>query len=282
MSLKLYTPDLREVRLDMSTFPGGEPHVNSCELPKYTKRVLVDARVRCFNDFGELIVLTEYLKENGSKVDLFLPYMPGARQDRGNPLTAFIYANLINEQKYRTVTIVDPHSHVAPALLKRPHILNIDDTGVLDFLDAGRYDALICPDAGAAQRVERVAKYSGLPIHYARKHRDKRGVSIEFEGELPQGKYCVIDDILDGGATFVALKKEFDTLTDGTLDLWATHTIQDRGRFAVLHAGYQRLGTTDSFYEAREGSPCLKLWEAEPQPNVIVYPLFERMLNCAK
>ena len=68
-------------------------------------------------------------------INLFLPYFPGARQDRvmvaGESLTVKVYANLINDLKLNKVTIFDPHSDVTPALLEK-----VGNPGTLDSIFA--------------------------------------------------------------------------------------------------------------------------------------------------
>jgi ribose-phosphate pyrophosphokinase len=285
MSLKLYrathlaAAGYEEIPFSLTTFPGGEPHINSCDAVMYEGNLLIDARVRSFNDLGELLVLIHWLHKNGNTTHIYLPYFPAARQDRGNPLTVAIYVDILQDAGYETITIVDPHSDVVSALLNTPHILSIVNTGVREFLGDFTYRGLICPDAGAEKRVNAVAKATGLPVYHARKLRDpSTGEIIDVTCEsLPPGRYCVVDDILDGGATFTKLIPAMTKVDIAewwgekyTFDLWATHTIQEKGIAAVLSIGYQRIGTTDSFIKRASDE------------QVKIYSLFERMLDNAK
>lgn len=275
MSVRIYNEN-GEVKYKHSTFPGGEPFVQ-LPLDLQAETIILDARIRSFNDLGQLLAVVGALRLSSDVADnihLFLPYFPGARQDRlepGRDLTVDLYAGILNEEDFASITIVDPHSDVAAALLSpHPHILPIEHTGVYEFMQGQKYDGIIVPDAGARKRAERVAALDHrLKIHQCFKQRlgqDKMKMDTPF---IPPGKYLVVDDILDGGMTFKLL---FEGITEGheedySIDLWATHTIQERGIFACIYAGYKRIGTTDSFIETTRSS------------NVVVYPLFERMEN---
>ena len=195
------------------TFPGGEPHV---QLNAWSGTVYLDARIRSFNDLGELLVVTDALRRKGcDEIHLHLPYFPGARQDKcqpGEALTVKVYAGLINAQGYASVRILDPHSPVTPALLDRC-VVESPTYHAWKFI-APRPTGLICPDAGAQHRVEQVADSTTphLPVLHARKVRDqKTGVILSYQLDAvpASGRWVVVDDICDGGATFKLLGQAF-------------------------------------------------------------------------
>lgn len=238
-------------------FSGGEPHV---ELSKEAlvalqrgETVLIDARVGSMHDFGILLALTSAIKHYREDITLFLPYFPGARQDRredGFPFTAKIYADIINAQKYNAVYIMDPHSSVTPALLDFcgviPHHVVVEE-----FIKGKDIAGIICPDAGAEKRTFELAQRLNLrTIAYARKHRDPRTgnlSSFSLDPLLLETNYLVADDICDGGGTFLGLAEEFrkDNLARD-LHLWVTHGIFSKGT-KDLFKHYKSIGCTDSF-----------------------------------
>lgn len=240
------------------TFPGGEPHVT---VTHDGTVALIDARVRSFNDLGEVLLLTDALKRGGCSVALRLPYFPGARQDRslpGEALTVKVYADIVNAQGYTSVEILDPHSPVTTALIDRVRSLS-PLSAIKAFATQHGITHLISPDSGAEKRVWDVAVALGLPVVRASKHRDqKTGRLSGFSIEQPPGPGCylIVDDICDGGGTFIGLAEEFRGKTNagwwGTegpaLYLWVTHGIFSKGT-AVLLEHFKAIGTTDSFYE---------------------------------
>jgi ribose-phosphate pyrophosphokinase len=238
-------------------FPGGEPHV---KVLRDERPALIDARVRSFNDLGELLVLTDALRREGGPIRLRLPYFPGARQDRalrGEALTVKVYADIINAQGYDRVEILDPHSPVVVALIDRVRVLS-PLPAIKTFVAQHGITHLISPDAGAEKRVWDVATILGLPVIHGSKHRDmETGKLSGFGLERPPGpgRYLIVDDICDGGGTFIGLAETFKQqasagwgLVQPSLFLWVTHGIFSRG-IEVLLEHFEAIGTTDSFYE---------------------------------
>lgn len=243
-------------------FSGGEPHVE-IENPHVLQgaEVLLDARVGSMNDLGMLLALTDAVKRlRPVRVNLLLPYFPGARQDReerGYALTAKIYADLINAQGYESVFILDPHSPVSPALIERCLVLPHTPL-IRQFVPVARIESqdtlvgLICPDAGAERRTLELAKELRCStVVFARKKRDPRtgalsGFSLD---PLPEeGAYLIADDLCDGGGTFVGLAEKFreDPKGTGSLHLWTTHGIFSKG-LDVLAKHFKTIGCSDSF-----------------------------------
>ena len=121
-----------------------------------------------------LIYLTKHLRRLGwEMIDLVMPYIPNARQDRvKNPEDIFTlkyFSEIINSLNFRTVNVLDPHSTVSEALINNIHIYSakpwIDN--VLQKLDVGFVDVynpmtlittreysltMFYPDEGAMKR----------------------------------------------------------------------------------------------------------------------------------
>jgi ribose-phosphate pyrophosphokinase len=247
-------------------FSGGEPHI-VIEFPGIIRgsRCAIEARVGSPQDFMMLLALTDATKRcNPGRLDLEIPYFPGARQDReekGYALTSKMYAELINAQRYHTVSILDPHSPVTPALLDRVVIKNHIPL-VKTFIEDEQLAGIICPDAGAERRTLELAKEIGCDnVVFARKKRDPRtgslsGFSLD---SLPvEGTYLVADDLCDGGGTFMGLAGEYlkDPKGTGSLLLWVTHGIFSKG-LDGLSKSFARIGCSDSFPSKTKEHPQL-------------------------
>jgi ribose-phosphate pyrophosphokinase len=238
--------------VEVLTFPGGEPHANFVHGYAEEGIFRIDLRGGSFAALGEALVVSDALRRDGAIwVELWCPYLPGARQDRGAPLTAKVYANVINAARFTKVTCVDPHSMVMPALLDHLSIIDIDDVFPAAMVSVPLQSArpvIICPDAGAAKRSEAIAGLYGLDVKYARKHRDPAtgnlsGFSCE---EIPDGATAiVVDDICDGGGTFVGLAQSLNRDKE-FMRLWTTHGIYSKG-LDELSKYYSMIGGTDSF-----------------------------------
>jgi len=178
-----------------------------------------------------------------------MPYIPYARQDRvcneGESLSIVVFAQLINSCGFSEVRVVDPHSDVAPALLKNATIT--ESCGLLK-KDLSSY-YVVAPDAGAYKKAYKWAqKRNALGVITANKVRDVktgRVVSVTVDKDVAGLNLLVVDDLVDGGATFKELAK---CLTAAhKVDLWVTHGIFSKG-IKELTDTYNHIYTTNSFH----------------------------------
>jgi ribose-phosphate pyrophosphokinase len=184
------------------------------------------------NELLQALFLVDGLEARGKIVPEFqIPFIPGGRQDRKNPEGDFLItlrsvADLINAYAFDRVVTSDPHSEATLEMIE-----NIWVNTEIDFhgLFAGDYAGIIAPDKGSVDRATRVAYALSIPVYFAGKTRDvETGRLSGFTfPEVPGGRYLVVDDICDGGGTFVGLAKEapFDVV----LDLYVTHGLFTKG-----------------------------------------------------
>lgn len=192
--------------------------------------------------------------------ELILPFIPGARQDRLNTsgdmlFTAKSVARMINDRTIPKVTVLDPHSEVSSGLIDRCHIVTAADC---INPPAGKYAAVISPDAGAEKRAGLVAKKLGVPLIHAWKTRSVTDGSITGFGHevigVPHGsKVLVVDDICDGGRTFTGLAETIRNHDGDDLDLhlYVTHGIFSQGT-TELRKHYSHIYCTDSIPDDRD------------------------------
>ena len=249
------------VELKVLKFPGGECHV-TVETGVAADRLELKAHLPHAEAAMTLLMTTDALRRAypGTPIDLHLPYVPYARQDRvanpGESLSAKVFCDLINAQQYRRVLIQDPHSDVTAALLDR---VVIDDPlpalrRALERIRARCANvALVAPDAGARKRVLKLAAQLELPVVFADKIRDTRTGAItgtDIQGELPDCALLVVDDICDGGRTFTELAQAVHDKRGAAgrhpLYLYVTHGIFSKGLDALL-SGYAAVFTRNNW-----------------------------------
>ncbi|MEO9385144.1 phosphoribosyltransferase family protein [Chromobacterium phragmitis] len=232
--------------LDFFTFPGGEIHATA-ETGAPASSLSLCAHLRDAGSIISLLLATDALRRAypGIPLELCLPYVPYVRQDRvanpGEALSAKVFCNLINQQGYSRVRIQDPHSDVVAALLER---VEVEDPlpALRRALEAIGPATLVAPDAGARKRVLKLAQLLGCPAVCADKVRDTvtgKISGIELHGELPDSPLLVVDDICDGGGTFVGLAEAIAARRaasgqTGPLYLYVTHGIFSRGLDRLL------------------------------------------------
>ena len=239
------------------TFPAGEPHLKVVNNNR-DKGPLTEVASLTGCDAADLVMLAMWAdacRQRGSRTVVSMPYLPGARADRGLPFGAAVYARLINTMELDRVVCFDPHSPVMPSLIN--NLVIVDSVALVRHEVVGhadsdsraqRYDGIIAPDAGAVDRAQRVADAAHLPLYRALKHRNPdTGKLSGFSCEpLPStGRFLVVDDICDGGGTFVGLA-ESTGLPRERLGLWVSHGVFS-GRAPRLSEHFSEIWTTDSY-----------------------------------
>lgn len=238
-------------------FPAGEAHVKVTTDVKNSGPLTQIARINSAdgNDLFELAMWADAVFRREEKSIVLMPYLPGARADHHDfvPFGAEVYAAFINELRVNQVICFDPHSPVMPSMLR--NVTVIDSTrlirehvvGKADKEAPQRYQGIIAPDKGAVDRASKVAEACHIPLFRAEKKRDPdtgklSGFTCE---ELPsEGKFLVVDDICDGGGTFMGLATATG-LPMERLGLYVSHGVFS-GSAVNLFAYYNNIYTTDS------------------------------------
>lgn len=224
-------------------FPGGEPHVK-CPLLK--ESTLLFLKLRDWGDVGIAACLIDALKrrKSGPQVISFIPYFPGARQDRITnldlgkyPLTAHIIANILGTSS--TTVTFDSHSSVLHQFM---NIISIYPES-LSIEIKKDVVGIIAPDAGATDRAEwfRDRFYPNTElIQYYKKRDAHTGVLSIDKDKMPiipkKGRYIIVDDICDGGGTFNLLAEQFFACPISVycnLELFVSHGIFSKGLKAI-------------------------------------------------
>ncbi|KRD62651.1 phosphoribosylpyrophosphate synthetase [Flavobacterium sp. Root935] len=243
-----------EIKFQSFTFSGGEPHIKINPDFDRNQKITITHRLNSFNDLGLLCITVDALRRMDVKIiDLFIPYFPAARQDRvmipGEPLSVKVYADIINALQLNKVFVFDAHSEVTPALLSNSTVIP-NYTFIKEVLNRiGENVKLISPDGGALKKIYKVSEFlGGAEVVECSKSRDVKTGRLSgfkvYEDDL-QGIDClIVDDICDGGGTFVGLAEELKNKNAGKLYLAVSHGIFNKG-FEVLNC-FDAIFTTNS------------------------------------
>lgn len=235
-------------------FSGGEVDVQIGGV--VTIEVTITTRINTSNDLMELLLATDALRTMGAeKIHVFIPYLPYARQDRvmesGEAFSLRVFADIVNAQNYASVTIYDAHSDVGPALIRKS--INLTNHSFVAKVLAGKSDyVVVSPDAGAFKKVYKVCEaigYSATPI-VCNKVRAQGGsiTKIVVSVDDLEGKdVFIVDDICDGGRTFIALASALREKNAGSVNLIVSHGIFSYGEEPLREGGVDHVYTTDSF-----------------------------------
>jgi ribose-phosphate pyrophosphokinase len=266
LKLNLIRPQASDITYKMLIFPDGQPHIvlNLDGIDGKDKACLVSTRVANPTDLFTVLMAKDVLEAHGfERIDLTISYLMAARMDRqmteNEPFSLRIVAAMLNQAGFRRVSIFDPHSDVSTALILRSKAISNEafvGKCLEHFYQNKERDdyALISPDAGALKKIYKVAQFVQAPsVIECSKMRDvKTGQLSGFNTQVVdfQGKTCfIIDDICDGGGTFVGLAALLKSRNAGKIVLVVSHGIFSKGfDLANIDAIY----TTDSFRDFGE------------------------------
>jgi ribose-phosphate pyrophosphokinase len=244
----------QEIKFQSFTFSGGEPHIKINPDFDTTQKVTITHRLNSFNDLGLLCITVDALRRMDVKIiDLFIPYFPAARQDRvmikGESLSVKVYADIINTLQLNKVYVFDAHSEVTPALVNNCEVIP-NHTFIQEVLKIiGENVKLISPDGGALKKIYKVSEFlGGVDVVECSKSRDVKTGKLSgfkvYEDDLNGTDCLIVDDICDGGGTFIGLAEELKKKNAGKLYLAVSHGIFNKG-FEVLNC-FDGIFTTNS------------------------------------
>lgn len=278
--LDLVNPEKSQIKYKISQFPDGQQTVDLTDwkdLLRYEDAVKINSRLNTFKDLELIICATAAVRniKPTREIALYVPYFIGARSDRkfldgGVNYLKQVICPIINSLNFVTVVVLDPHSDVLEACLNNYEKVN-NHTLVkysLSKIDNknGAQDriCLVSPDAGAYKKIFDVAKKFGIEnIITATKVRDMRSGNI-LRTEIPtlnqhaDLKYVIIDDICDGGRTFIELAKAIKgSRPSAKVYLVVTHGIFSAG-FEQLNQYFEGIYTTNSYVDVNDPEFNLK------------------------
>jgi len=233
---------------NISLYSDGTPFIKDNDILWYADTmVLTDPTLSHFST--AMMVADAIAAQVGPLETLMIPYLPGARQDRQNRggdmlFGADYFAREINARGFEHVLAVDPHSHVMPEMING--FVEYPLERVYGKLWNG-YTGVIAPDHGSHDRAMTAALALRKPLIYGDKVRDPetgRLSGFKVEELEAGGHYIVVDDICDGGGTFVGLGEKI-AQQDCWADLFVTHGIFTRGT-SELNKFYKNIYSTDT------------------------------------
>jgi ribose-phosphate pyrophosphokinase len=259
--MRIYTR-AGDLAFKLFTFPDGQPHFQLETYEREFQSVCVETAIRNPMELLQALLVNQVLRQHGySEVNLDIRYLLGARMDRAirsdQPFTLELVARLINGAGFTRVRILDVHSDVATRLIRNSW--NLLPLGpVRQVLMALNYPLVVSPDKGAYDRVAKITHEVGSwnPFLQCGKVRDTATGALSgfkvYDPSLARGREClIVDDICDGGGTFVGLAKELRAAGASKVHLYVTHGIFSKG---LPLEGIDHVYTTDSFSTYEESS----------------------------
>ena len=270
LKLNLAYPENSDIKFHINKFPDGQQSVDIIESDYFfrDKDIKIYSRIRSFRDIELIICANQALRLLGVRsVSLYVPYFLGSRSDRkfkegGVNYLKHVIAPIINSQNFDCVLTLDPHSDVLEAVLN--NFEKIDNLLLVNVaLSNIGIDnvVLVSPDGGALKKIYDVASvYQISNVVTAIKHRDvitgnitHTEVPLSEERYYKDCKFVIVDDICDGGRTFIELAKAIkEKVTDAKIYLVVTHGLFTSG-FGELNEQFEKIFTTNSYGEVSVG-----------------------------
>lgn len=186
-----------------------------------------------------LMMLVDALRHtlgNEPRINLYLDYLPNARADRRflstNSVPLSIFIDLIHRCRFNKVYVELPHNAAA---LHSSWVV-VERSVVHEMLThpMNSHDVLVFPDKGAA---DRFSKYSsGWPVVFEKKRDVNTGKVVGMQiisgpsTKEPGTTFLILDDICDGGRTFIECAQVLlDTFPGCKVKLAVAHGIFSKG-----------------------------------------------------
>lgn len=228
------------IRYKSFLFSGGEVQVKILDpIPQGDSPILIRAFLRSAQDIIELIMISDalsYISERERYLEC--PYFPYARQDRvcarGEAFGAKVAARML-EPYFSSFTFWDIHSAVSMDLFKGAcRVKNIEASCFISpFIEEN--ELVIAPDKGALNRARDSAGPTNPVLTMSKVRNPDNGqiTSIALLDKMPENYQgapaIIVDDICDGGRTFVGAGKALREVLTGPLRLYVTHGIFSNG-----------------------------------------------------
>lgn len=273
LTLNLVYPDQSDIKFVPSKFPDGQQSIKLVQLID-SDWVKIYSRFSNFQDLELIICATAALRNLGvDNIILYIPYFLGGRSDRRFEEGSINYlkdvvAPIINLQNYRSVITLDPHSDVLEALIN--NFDKIDNSSlvksalsIINKADSDKLQNLISPDAGALKKIYPLAnRFNLTSVITASKVRDLVSSKI-LHTDVPLASiskdpqlFIIIDDICDGGRTFIEVAKAIRISRPGNqfndkIVLIVTHGIFSNG-FGDLAQWVDQVYCTNSIFDINQ------------------------------
>ncbi len=236
-----------EAAFSVMHYPTGESHVEQTR-EIWPDHVIQASHVRSFEDLMNCVTAQRIMKHNGvTGVQWFIPYFPFGRHDRRRSNQDGLELELALEvaKELNPITL-DPHSDVLGQMRHIPQSEVVAAWEQLGLTDLTR-PLFVVPDQGATKK----ALAWTTNFVQAVKHRDTDTGELSGFGLLDLTRVdrmdCIIvDDICDGGGTFLGLA---DVLIDAgvkSLTLAVTHGLFTKGT-DILFEKFDRIFSTGQY-----------------------------------
>jgi len=248
--MKLITPyanSFGRANIEIRHFPDTEsyvriPQINSLKNKKVTiyHRLYPEPEKRFF----ELLLILSRIKEKTKQIELFVPYLPYARQNResktGETISADVLCALLKNFGVKKLITYDCHFLPRPGNFKRSRLLIENKSAGKQLVAyARKYFAkekftVISPDEGSSYFIENAEGHKRHSLQKKRKRNSEHGLETEIhkiesetdaEKDIRGKNVCILDDIIATGGTIMHATAHLKKLGAKKIIVGATHGV---------------------------------------------------------
>ena len=197
-----------------------------------------------------LAQLKDLLDAWNTKTVLEIKYLPYARQDKNisNDTTFALhtFAKILNAMNFYSIKILDPHSEVALNLIKNSSAVYPVEQ-VKQAIQLVNADGIVYPDKGASIKYDKIYEFPSISGEKVRDQATGKinKLVVPDAKRVTGGNILIVDDIMDGGATFILLAQILRFYTPKEMNLFVTHGIFSKGLKKLREEGIKRIFTAE-------------------------------------
>lgn len=287
---KLITPycsDFGKVNVVIKNFPDTEsyamiPNINTLKNERVTiyHRLYPEPEKRLF----ELVLILSRVKQETKNIDLFVPYLPYARQDRenrtGEAVSADILCGLLKSYGAKKLITYDCHFLPKPGAFTRAGLpIENKSAGKQLFIYAKKYFGkqefcVISPDQGSSYFIENAKGHTSHSLQktrgQAKSNGKKNGIHADInkiegganlENSVKGKNICILDDIIATGGTLIHAIKHLKSLGAKKVIVGATHGVFAGENITekILKNSCDKIFTTNAILSKNKRVEILKL-----------------------
>ncbi len=216
-------------KININYFPDGSLNLNIDNPHR-------NINIEWYYEPNEEIVLfyiANHIINNGGVLDnLYMPYIPNARQDRAkklsNVFTLKYFCNFINSLNFKRVIVRDAHSNVALSLINnvaQDNFMTLVKELMSGILINNSQDRVFYPDEGSCKRYSEDIKF---PYIFGIKDRDwdtGKIKGLDVYGNIPNVLFnvLIVDDIISYGGTIFYSAKKLKEIGANKIYVYTTH-----------------------------------------------------------
>lgn len=234
-TLNLTNLEKSDIKYSISRFPDGEVQITLGEF-SHKDEVSIKCRITSAEDLFILMQVSDILVRHGMYFSIIIYYLMGMRMDRvmdfNRPFTLKMVVNILDHLGASIIYIYTPHSKEVYNLFKNTQVLRLVPAEQFPFsVDDFQ---IVLPDEGAVKRY--LPHSLAKDVIVGEKVRDVETGKIlsikiknpeAIDGERP---LLMLDDLCDGGGTFVGLADVIREIRpDIVINIAVNHMVNPKG-----------------------------------------------------